>query len=67
VSAEELVAHIVEMAAVRPGDSLILRIRDGGTEDLRQALETFRGSMPDNVRVVAVTEAVEVTILRTGE
>lgn len=64
---EELVAHIVEMAAVRPGDSLILRIRDGGTLDLHQALETFRGALPDNVRVVAVTDAIEVTVLRTGE
>lgn len=64
---EELAAHIVEVAAVRPGDSLLLRMKDGRPEELRQAVEDFRRWLPENVRVVVVTEAIEVTVLRTGE
>lgn len=67
MNVEDLVAHIVEMATVRPGDSLILRMKDGGADDLRLAAEDFRSWLPDNVRVVVVTEAIEVTVLRTGE
>lgn len=64
---EEFAASVVEMTAVRPGDSLLLRMKDGRAEDLRRAADEFRQWLPDNVRVVVVTEAIEITVLRTGE
>lgn len=64
----DLAAQILEVGTVRPGDSLILRVREpDGPEDLRAMSEDLRRWLPDNVRIVLVTEAIEVTVLRTGE
>jgi hypothetical protein len=68
VTPDEFAAAVQEIGTVRPGDALILRIRDArGPDELRRMSEDLKVWLPDNVRIVLVTDAIEVTILRTGD
>jgi hypothetical protein len=62
---ELLSERIIEMATVRPGDSLILRLKPGG--EIEQLAATLRDGLPEGTRVILVdADAVEVMVLRTG-